>query len=181
MVKLVDHLKKDIKLGRLDKTDVIIVSSHLVVGLMIWCAHQYRLLDGKYLRDFSNAYIFLGPLVLVGLFFRRLRKIRFWFIWVLISILQLWIYSVVKDHPDFDFLNGNAFDSLVALFPTLLVYQVLRLIYYSVMGREMIVSLRQNRWSMYEEEEGRNMNWMDVLFSMVLGATSVFSEFIVIG
>lgn len=175
MSKLTDNLKKDFKSGYLNKTDLIVIFGHLTIGLLIWCTHQYNLIDKKNLKEFSNIYIFLTPFLLVGLFFRKLRKIRFWSIWLTISIIQLFIYPLVKNNPDFDFPRGTAFDSLVSLFPTLIIYQILRLIYYSIKEEEMIISLRQYRWTMFEKEDRRNMNWLDIAFSIILGLTSILS------
>lgn len=175
MSNLTDKFKSDFKSGHLNKGDLIIILTHLTIGLLIWGVYKNDLVDNKLLKDFTSTYFFLTPFLLVGLFFRKLRKPKFYLIWLIISIAQLLIYPFVKNNLDFDFPRGTAFDGLVALFPTLMVYQLLRLTFYSVKGQEMIISLRQYRWTMYEKEDSRNMTWLDIVFSIILGLTATLS------
>lgn len=40
----------------------------------------------------------------------------------------------------------------------------------------MIISIRQFRMSMWEEEENRNITWLEVLFSITIALTAVLSN-----
>lgn len=82
---------------------------------------------------------------------------------------------MVKDNPDFMFTRKTSFEGLLALLPTLIMFQLLRQIFLSLKGQEMIISIRHYRMTMYEEEDRRNMTWLDVAFSIILMATAVFS------
>lgn len=175
MSKLTDKLKKDFKSGHLSKTDLIILLTHPTIGLLIWYSYQQDLFDKETLKDFTNIYLFLLPLLLVGLFFRKLRNIQFYLAWLLISIAHLFIYPMVYENPDFTFPRGNSFDGLVALLPTLVVFQFFRQIFYSIKGQEIIISTRHFRMTMYEEEDRRNMTWIEVIFSILLMLTATLS------
>lgn len=175
MSKLTDKFKKDIESGPLNKTDMVLISIHLFIGLLIWFTYQYHLIEVELIKNFTSSYLFLLPFLLIGLFFRKLRKIRFYFIWLTISIIQIIIYSKLKDNPDFVFPRGSSFDGLIGLLPTLIMFQLLRQIFYLIEGKEMIISVRQYRMTMYEEDDGRNMTWLDISFSLILGLTSVLS------
>ncbi len=175
MSKLTDKFKKDLQSGPVDKTDQIVILTHLLIGILIWFTYQSHLLDREFIRNFTSSYLFLLPFILIGLFFRKLRKIRFYLIWLIISLLQLFIYSKLKDNPDFLLPRGTAFGGLTGLLPTLVMFQLLRQIFYSINGKEMIISLQKGRMTMFEKEDRRNMTWLDITFSVILGLTSVLS------
>jgi uncharacterized membrane protein len=94
-----------------------------------------------------------------------------------IGLIQLIIYNSVKDYPDFQFPIGKAFSGLKALLPTLLVFQIFRLVFYSLRGQEMILTMWQGRMTMWEKEENRKMTWIEVVFSLLLmGAIILFNQ-----
>ena len=175
MSKLSDRLKKDFKSGHLSKIDLIILITHPIIGLLIWHSYHQDFFDKETLKDFSNVYLFLLPLLLVGLFFRKLRNIQFYLAWLLISIVHLLIYPMVYENPDFAFQRGTSFDGLVALLPTLIIFQLFRQIFFSLKEQEMIISVRQYRMTMYEEEDRRKMTWIEVIFSILLMLTATLS------
>jgi Na+/proline symporter len=175
MSKLTEKLIKDFKSGPINKTDLIIILSHFTIGLSIWFIFTQGLVDKNSLKSFTSGYLFLSPLILVGLFFRRLRRIKFYLAWLIISIIQIFIYQKVKDNPDFIFPRGTAFDGLTSMLPTLILFQICRQIFYLIKGQEMIISLRHYRFTMYEEEDKRNMTWIEVAFSILIGLTAVLS------
>ena len=175
MNKLTNKFNRNAKSGQLNKTELIIILVHPAIGLLIWYTYQHELLGSELLRNFTSSYLFVLPLLLIGLFFRELRKIRFYLVWLAISIFQTLIYPMVKDNPDFMFTRKTSFEGLLALLPTLIMFQLLRQIFLSLKGQEMIISIRHYRMTMYEEEDRRNMTWLDVAFSIILMATAVFS------
>ena len=107
MSKLTDKLIMDFKSGHIRKTDLIVILAHPTIGLLIWYAYQQDLIDKESLKDFTGGYLFLLPPLLVGLFFRNLRNIKFYLAWLTISIIQVFIYPLVKDNPDFTFPRGH--------------------------------------------------------------------------
>jgi hypothetical protein len=178
MSKLIDKFILDFKSGQLDKTDLIVIFIHPTIGLLIWYTYQLDLLDKDILRDFTGGYLFLLPLALVGLFFRKLRNIKFYLAWLTISVTHVYIYPLVKDIQDFTLPRGTSFDGLMALLPTLIMFQLLRQIYFSVKGQEIIISIRHYRMTMYEERDKRKMTWIEVLFSILLALTATLSGII---
>jgi Na+/proline symporter len=159
-----------------NKTDLVVIFTHLTIGLLIWVTYQQELIDKEIIKSFASGYIFLAPLILIGLFFRKLRKIGFYLIWVSIALLQILIYLYVKDNSDFFFKRGTAFDGLIALLPTLILFQIFRQIFYSFKGQEMIISIRHYRMTWYEKEDRRNMTWLEVVFSILLMLTATLSS-----
>jgi hypothetical protein len=175
MNKLTDKFINDFKSKNLNLTDQIIISIHLTIVLIIYLTYQLKDSDKDLLKTFTHLYIFISPLLLVGLLFRRLRKVKFYLVWLIISIIQIFIYPIVKDIPDFSFYNGTAFSGLTSMLPTLILFQIFRQVFYLLKGQEMIISIRHYRFSMYEEEDKRNMTWIEVVFSFLLSLTAIFS------
>ncbi|MEP2772688.1 MAG: hypothetical protein ABJH05_11095 [Fulvivirga sp.] len=160
----------------LNKYDILILAAHLLAVLTIWISYKHRLVPPESLKDFISGYFFILPIVLVGLFFRNLRNINFYGIWVMIAFFQPLIYPELHDLSGFQFYRGSAFTPLRSLLPTLLVYQLFRIIFIKTHNMEMIISIRQFRMSMWEEEEKRNMTWLEVLFSITIALTAVLSN-----
>ena len=175
MNELVDKFIKDYKSGQLRTTHFLIIFLHCFTGLFFWASYKTRAIPIDTLKEIISSYNFLLPIVLIGLFFRKLRNVKFYLIWLVIGLVQLIIYQLAVDNPDFTFPRGTAFDGLVALLPTLIMFQLMRQIFYSIKRKEMIISIRQFRMTFYEEEDKRNMTWTEVLFSILLMLTAIFS------
>lgn len=172
MSRLLNKISDDYKL-RLGVTDFLVVSIHLLVGLIFWTIYNLDWTSGTNIKQWISGYYFLMPFALVGLFFRNLRNFKFYLIWIVVGLIQLLIYISVKDNADFQFARGTAFSGLKALLPTLLVFQVFRLSFFSLRGQEMIVTMRKERMTMWEDEEKRNMTWIEVVFSLILMGTII--------
>ena len=172
MNRLVTKLSDDYK-PKLLVADFIVIFTHLLVGLIFFGLCNLDLLSRTDIKEWISGYFFLMPFALVGLFFRNLRRLKFYFIWIVIGIIQMMIYYSLSDNPDFQFVRGNGLSGLKALLPTLIVFQILRLTFFNLRGQEMIVTMRRGRMTMWEEEEKRNMTWLEVLFSMLLIGTVI--------
>ncbi len=177
MNRLLTKIKEDYKL-RLGILDLILVSIHLLVGLIFWMIYNVDLISGINLKMWISAYYFLVPFALVGLFYRNLRNFKYYLIWIVIGLIQLLIYNLIKDNPDFQFPRSTAFSGLKTLLPTLLMFQIFRLVFFSLRGQEMIITMRQGRMTMWEEEEKRNMTLIEVVFSMLLAVTIIFFDLV---
>ncbi|MEP1358887.1 MAG: hypothetical protein ABJK91_11985 [Nonlabens ulvanivorans] len=149
---------------------------HLLVVLTMWISHEQRFLQTDTLRDFIDVYFFILPLLLIGLFFKNLRNFNFFIIWLTIGLIQLLTYPELHDLTGFQFYRGSAFDGLRSLLPTLLVFQLLRIVFIRTHNQELIISIRLFRMTMWEEEENRNMTWLEVGFSLTIALTAVFSN-----
>jgi hypothetical protein len=153
--------------------DVISLTVHLLICLFLWVCYNYDLVPLGKIKSWTHAYFFILPLILIGLLFRNLRNLKYYWIWMIIGLIQLIIYHYAKDNFDFFFARGTGLLGLKALLPVLIIFQLLRQISLKVYKQEMIISIRQFRMTFYEEEENRNMTWIEVIFSMILFATSI--------
>lgn len=120
----------DYESGQIKKTDLIVILAHSTIGPVIWYTYQQEPYGHGTLKGFTSGYVFALSLLLVGLFFEKLRNIKLYLVWLTIGIIQVWIYPLVRDNPDFTFPRGTSFDGLVALLPTLVMFQLLRQVFY---------------------------------------------------
>jgi hypothetical protein len=160
--------KKDFKLKNLTKTETIIVFVHVLVSLAFWTIYKFDLIPTQDLKGWISGYYFLVPFALVGLFFRNLRSFKFYLTWLTISIGQLLVYFMVDGLTEFSYPRGTAFSGLKALLPTLVLFQLFRMIVLRTQGRELIITMRRGRFTMWEEEDNRKMTWIEVVFSLLL-------------
>lgn len=163
----------DIKSKQLTKAEIATIVVHLLVSLVFWTTYKFDLLSTEDLKGLISGYYFLVPFAIVGLFFRNLRGLTFFLPWLAISIGQLIVYFMVDGLTEFFYARGTAFSGLKALLPTLVLFQLLRMILLKTKGRELIVTMRTGRFTMWEEEDNRNMTWIEVAFSLLLLGTIV--------
>jgi len=165
--------RKQFKLHPLTAGEIWLLLAHLFISLAFWIVYEYDITTIDDLKSLVNAYYFVLPFVVVGVFFRSLRNFKFFLVWTIIGVGQIVIFLLVRDNPAFDFPRRTAFSALKALFPTLVVFQVCRLILLKTQNRELIVTMRKGRLSMWEEDDNRNTTWVEVFFSLLLMATIV--------
>ena len=158
------------KIGRIE---IITIMVHLLVCTFLWSTYNLKLFEIEQIKTWTNMYFFVLPLFMVGFQFRNLRNFNYYLIWTLIGVVQLGVFMTEKDNTDFYFVNGSGIDGLKALLPVLVLFQVFRQISLKIYKREIIISLQQYRMTWYEEEEKRNMTWIEVLFSILLFGTSI--------
>jgi len=161
------------KKNKLNRIEIITIVIHVIICTFLWTVYSFKLFEIEQIKMWTNMYFFILPLFMVGFQFRNLRNNNYYLIWTFIGILQLWVYSVEKDNVDFYFVNGSGIDGLKALLPVLVLFQIFRQISLKIYKREIIISLQQYRMTWYEEEEKRNMTWIEVLFSILLFGTSI--------
>jgi hypothetical protein len=143
--------KKDFKLKDPTKTDIAIVLVHILVSLAFWTIYKFDLVRTEDLKGWISGYYFLVPFAIVGLFFRNLRSFKFYLTWLTISIGQLVVYFMVDGLTEFSYARGAAFSGLKALLPTLVLFQLFRMILLRTQGRELIVTMRKGRFTMWEK------------------------------
>jgi hypothetical protein len=162
--------RKNKKFRTLDWLSLII---HVLICLTLWFSYTYELFCIDFIKKTTNGYFFVLPIILLGVFYRNLRNLKYYVFWTIIGIIQVIVYFIARDNPDFLFPRMTGLNSLKALLPVLIIFQILRQMSLKVYKREIIISLH-HRISMYEEEEKRKMTWMEVLFSLILLASSIF-------
>ncbi len=166
-------MKTEIEKSILKRVDYITIVGHLLICTFLWTSYTFEIIQIQNIKQWTNIYFFALPLFMVGLQFRNLRNLNYYLIWTIIGIIQLIVFIIEKDNPDFYFINGTGLDGLKALLPVLTLFQVFRQISLKWFKREMILSLQQYRMTWYEDEEKRNMTWTEVLFSISLFGTSI--------
>ena len=165
--------QKDFKLRNLTKTEFATILVHVLVSLAFWTIYKFDLIPAEEIKGWISGYYFVVPFAIVGLFFRSLRNFKFYIPWLVISIGQLVVYFMVDGQTEFFYPRGTAFSALKALFPTLTLFQLFRIILLRTQGRELIVTIRMGRFTMWEEKDNRNMTWIEVAFSLLLMGTIV--------
>lgn len=164
-----------IKYTPLKPIEIGVVLAYFVIALEIWLVNEWHIISYEQLKSFTHFYFLAIPFVLIGMMYSNLRNIYFFMTWVGIGLGQLLIYPKLTGLTQFQYLIGNAFSGMQALLPTLLMFQVLRILFISTHNKELIVTLRKFRMSMWEEEEKRYMTWIEVGYSLIIYATIIFS------
>lgn len=165
--------QKDFRLKDLTKSEIATVIIHILISVAFWTIYKVDLMPTQDIKGWISGYYFLVPFALVGLFFRNLRSFKFYLTWIFVSVGQLVVYFMVDGLSEFFYPRGTAFSGLKALLPTLILFQLFRLFLLRTQGRELIVTMRKGRFSMWEEEDNRNMTWLEVVFSLLLMGTIV--------
>jgi len=162
------------KTQKLNLADISAIFLHILISLFFVFSYKENWIPIDQLKNWVSGYYFILPLVLIGVFFRPLRKMNFYLVWVILGIVQLYIYFIVKDNPDFYFQNrGTSFDGLRSLLPVMILFQIFRQNLKKKYKLEMIISIRKHRMSWYEEEEHRNMLMIEVVYSILLSFATV--------
>lgn len=159
--------------SKLNRVDYITIAGHLLICTFLWASYTFEIIRIENIKQWTNIYFFAIPLFLIGLQFRNLRNLNYYFSWTIIGIIQLIVFVIEKDNSDFYFINGTGLGGLKALLPVLILFQIFRQISLKRFKREMIISLQQYRMTWYEDEEKRNMTWAEVIFSISLFGTSI--------
>lgn len=167
---------KIISQNPINRFDGATLCIHLLVVLIMWIAHQKHLLSTNALKDLISGYFFILPLALVGLFFRSLRNFNIYLIWLFIAVVQLLVYPTLHELPGYQYYRGSAFTPLRSLLPTLIAYQLLRIIFIKIYNMDMIISINRFRGSRWEDQENRNITWLEVVFSVSLALIAIFSN-----
>lgn len=165
--------RQDFKLRKLNGWELTALIVHSLICVAFYAAYRSDLVAVSDLSSWVSIYYFMLPFFVVGALFRSLRNFKYYLAWALIGIGQLIAYSIVYDKPGFLQGHHSAFSGLKALFPTLILFQLFRLYLLKNQGRELIVSMRHGRFSMWEDEDNRRMTWLEVVFSMLLMAAIV--------
>jgi hypothetical protein len=159
---------KIIKRKPLSKIDISIVSIHLVACLTIWISYKMNLLQFETLKEIIDIYFFMAPLLLIGIYFRKLRNFNFYIIWVIIGVTQLIGYLNLLEIDELNFYKGSALSSLIVLLPIILMFQLFRIIFLKTNKTEIIVSFMKFRRSRWDINEKRNTTLLEVIFSITL-------------
>ena len=158
---------------KIDKADISLIIFHLLISLIFFVSYKEKFLPIDQLKNWIFGYYFGVPIILLGAFFRSLRQVKYFILWIIIGAIQLFMYFILKDNPEFFFFRGTSFDGLKALLPVLILFQIFRLNFKKKYKLELIISIRHHRFSLYEGEERRNILMIEVVYSILLLAAII--------
>lgn len=164
----------NLKNQKLNISDISIILLHLLISLFFWVSYKEKLMPIDQLKSWVSGYYFGLPMLLIGIFFRHLRKTYFFLIWIVIGIVHLYLFFIVRDNQDFFYYRGTGFDGLKSLLPVLILFQIFRQNLKKKYKLELIISMRKYRNSWYEDDEHRNLLMIEVVYSIILTAATVF-------
>ncbi|MEO9476234.1 MAG: hypothetical protein ABJG41_11890 [Cyclobacteriaceae bacterium] len=165
-----------IKRTALKPLDYGIILVYLAIPIGIWLSTEQQHFSKEFIKDFTFGYFFVTPIFLVGLLYKRLRNFYFFLSWVLIGLTQIILYPELQGLEEFQFFRGNAFTGMRSLLPTVIMYQILRVIFIRTHNMEMIVATRKYQFSRWDEDQQRKVTWLEVGFSLTLLATALLTN-----
>ena len=166
------------KKNKFDNVDVSCICIYLLGSLFLYLSYHYALFSVDKVKLWIYLSYFFVQFALFGLFFRKLRNDKLYLCWCFFGLLQLLVFFLLKDNSVFFNRGGSDLNSLRGLLPSLIVYQILRKIYYKIYKQELIISMSMGRMSFFEEEDNRNMNFLDVAFSLIMYGVICFFSFL---
>ena len=125
------------------KIDYYVVGLYIGIGLLLFLAYKFGILSQDTINSGLLGFGLMGSLLLYGFYYKRLRYLKVNLIWILISLIQVLIYSISVKNTDFnDAIGGTFLNSLFYLPLMLVIFQTLRLIYKLIFRYEIIINLR---------------------------------------
>lgn len=111
------------------------------------------------------SYTFLTHFWLIGFDYRALRKLNYFFFWLLIGMIHFVIYINIKDNSAYAFVKGHAANGFRTTLILLLIFQCIRFLSFEVQGMDYVSPPKSGKMDMFNERE--YTNW-DILFTFVL-------------
>ena len=152
---------------------MITIGLYLSVGIAISIIYTYELLTQNQINNSILLFGLMGSLLLYGLYAERLSEFWVFSVWTLIAIAQIVIYFLNYKNTNFNNAIGGSYLTSLFYLPLLLViFSILRLTFKLIFKKEIIINLR--KYSIGEMVNGRKVNWMDTVFSVVGMALIIF-------
>ncbi len=108
----------------------------------------------------------MGSLFIYGFDYKKLRRFDVNIVWIIISIIQIFIYSITKNNYEFNDKIGSTYlNSLFYLPIMLFTFQILRFIFKAIFKQELIINTR--RYNVGDIIENREIKWVDTIFSVI--------------
>jgi hypothetical protein len=172
----------------------MVLAIYCLVAIIIVIVSASGIITNKHNNTIIFFFGILWPLLLLAAFLQDLRNNRYFFIWLIISIIQFTITLFTFNNPAYlispsqetqslsipaDFYLITSTESLKSLLLFLLSYQMLRYIYRHFRGSELTNVYALSSW--YNERDERKITTLDVLMNLSLYLIIVIGNFVPMG
>lgn len=151
---------------KLNRGDWFLTIIYLFVNIAIYVVYHFELLE----RNFIKKYYFIIGLVFFFLVFdvynKRFRKTMMLILWGGVGAVQLILYYLYKDFPEFRTSNGNCIKWLKAMPFTILVIFIFNYINRKLYGDYFIITTMRIT-GRHEDIDERELRPLDYLFSII--------------
>ncbi|MBC7398914.1 MAG: hypothetical protein H7289_03130 [Mucilaginibacter sp.] len=110
-----------------------------------------------------------GLLYILG--YKALRNMTFFFYWCAIGLMQLLIYFLLKDNLALKVGHLSAVIAFRNTIPLLLIFQLLRFLYFKLQGRELVMLSKLGQKDMYDNRES---DFFDVVSCIIYFGAMIF-------
>ena len=160
------------KVRRFSLYDIISISTYLILTAFI----TYKgFLDSrsKSTRIWLMMYSFGTPLFIYLANYISLRNIRVYLIWIAISLYHMLLYAKLIDTESLNLERGHAAGGLRFTIIYLLLWQVLRLVYYRITKMELVAPAKGSQYDFFDD---RRINILDyIAFAIYMGVFILLS------
>ena len=119
-----------------------------------------------------SIYSFGTPMFLYIFNYRSLRKIYVFLIWFLISLIQIWLYSILHDNPAWVTPIGNHWaDGLQLNWIVLIYYQLARFIHLKIKKNELVSACYGSNYDLHDD---RKIDYLDYIFFAIFIISWIF-------
>ncbi len=159
-----------IKTTRFSLYDVISIIVYILLIVFIAYKGVYKSSSestGKWLI----AYSFGTPLFLYIVNYKSLRNIRIYLIWITISIFHLVLYNKLQGFESLSTHGGHSANGLQYTIVYLILWQLLRVIYYKITKMELVAPMRG---SYYDYFDCRKLSILDYTAFIIYMGVFIF-------
>lgn len=96
-------------------------------------------------------YGFLTQICLYVFFYKSLRNLTVFFIWVVIGLFHLYLYSILKNDETLQMFRGHSATHLRNTVALLFLYQLFRFLSAKIQGQELVGPSRGSSTDLFEE------------------------------
>lgn len=149
------YISQIIKWDNLEKWDYLSISIYLLITFFIINPEWIN-----YSTTFTIFYSFGTILFLYFFNYKSLRKSKVFIIWIIISILHLYIYEKLGDNPKLQMYRGSSLVHLKTTWIALLTFQIFRIISLLLFKIELVSPSKSD----IDMWDCREVRWSDKIF-----------------
>lgn len=141
--------------------DYLVIIIYLLFGGFISISYNYFYLEIDTVKSLVQFFLVLAPILLFTAYYKRLRVLKVFLLWILLSVVQIATLFPLKEMKEFQNLRGSYFDSMYNLLIMLSMLFVFRMIYSYFFKQELIIATK-----LYDGSE-RKVNYFDYFFTIL--------------
>ena len=149
------YISQIIKWDNLEKWDYLSVGIYLLITFFV---------INPELINYSTTFTFFyscGTILFLYFFnYKSLRKIKVFTIWLIISLLHLYIYYKLGDNPNLQMYRGSSLGYLKTTWVALLIFQIFRVISLLIFKIELVCPSKSD----IDMWDYREVKWSDKAF-----------------